>query len=108
MPQLSAEDKGKIIGMHASGMSNGHIAQVLGISKPTVARWIKRNDEQQNCTRQHGSGRKRKTDARFDRAVCRMVLSNRFTCAADILKVIPNDVSKYTIYRRIREGTVTG
>ena len=23
MPQLSAEDKGKIIGMHASGMSNG-------------------------------------------------------------------------------------
>ena len=40
MPQLSAEDKGKIIGMHASGMYIGHkvIAQVLGISKPTVAR----------------------------------------------------------------------
>jgi DNA-binding NarL/FixJ family response regulator len=36
MPQLSAEDKGKIIGMHASGMSNGHIAEVLALSKPTV------------------------------------------------------------------------
>ena len=84
MPQLSAEDKGKFIGMHASGMSNGHIAQVLGISKPTVARWIKRNDEHENCTRQYGSGRKRKTDARFDRAVCRIVLAN-------ILKVIPHE-----------------
>ena len=28
MPQLSSEDKGKIIGMHASGMSNGQIAEV--------------------------------------------------------------------------------
>ena len=106
MPQLSADDKGKLIDMHASGMSNGHIAQVLGISKPTVARWIKRNDEHENCTRQHGSGRKRKTDARFDRAVCQMVLAHRFACATDILKVIPHEfVSKYTFYRRIREGT---
>jgi transposase len=35
-----------------------------------------------------------------------MVLANRFACATDILKAIPHEgVSKYTIYRRIREGT---
>jgi hypothetical protein len=62
MPQLSAEDKGKII-----DMSNFCI--------------------------------KRKTDARFNRTVCWMVLANRFACAADILKVIPHEgVPKYTIY----------
>ena len=49
------------------------------------------------------TGRKRKTDARFDRAVCRMVLANRFACATDILKAIPHEgVSKYTIYRRVK------
>jgi len=58
MPQLSAETKVRfVIGMHASGMSNGHIVQVLGISKSTVARWIKRNDEQLFCTRQEESAR---------------------------------------------------
>ena len=33
MPQLSMEDKGKIIGMHLSGMTNYCIARVLRISQ---------------------------------------------------------------------------
>jgi len=37
MTQLSVEDRGKIIGMHESGMSNCQISKRLGISKSTVA-----------------------------------------------------------------------
>jgi len=88
MTQLSVEDRGKIIGMHESGMSNCQISKRLGISKSTVAIWIKRNDEEGDCTRKVGSERKRKTDDRYDRAVCRIVLGDRFATAADILKVI--------------------
>lgn len=106
MPQLSMEDKGKIIGMHLSGMTNYCIARVLHISQSTVALWILRYDEGENCSRMPGSGRKRKTSPQYDRAACRMVLADRFTTAADILKVLPAEgVSKHTIYRRIREGT---
>jgi transposase len=106
MPQLNMEDKGKIIGMHLSGMTNYLIARELRISQPTVALWIKRYNEDANCSRMPGSGRKRKTSPQYDRAACRMVLTDRFTTAADILKALPaEDVSKHTIYRRIREGT---
>jgi len=100
------EDKGKIIGMHLSGMTNYCIARVLRISQSTVGLWIKRYDEGENCSRMPGSGRKRKTSQQYDRAACRMILADRFTTAADILKVLPAEgVSKHTIYRRIREGT---
>jgi len=92
--------------MHLSGMTNYRIARVLCVSQSTVALWIDRYFQDENCSRMPGSGRKRKTSPQFDRAACRMVLVDRFTTAADILKVLPAEgISKHTIYRRIREGT---
>jgi len=106
MPQLSMEDKGKIIGMHLSGMTNYCIASVLRISQSTVGLSIKRYDEGENCSRMPGSGRKSKTSQQYYRAACRTILADRFTTAADILKVLPAEgVSKHTIYLRIRKGT---
>jgi len=60
--------------------------------------------EDNDCTRKVGSGRKRKTVERYDRAACRMFLAD----SADILKTLPVEgVSKHTIYRRIGEGTIS-
>ena len=37
--------RGKIIGMHQSGQSVSSISEHLGIHRTTVARWIKRDEE---------------------------------------------------------------
>ena len=46
MPKTTPEIRGKIIGMHESGMLKHKIAERLNLNKNTVSLWIKRYEEE--------------------------------------------------------------
>ena len=95
MVHVTEAIKQSIITLRDAGFTNYAIAKQLNIDKNTVARWIRRYNENQNLERKPGQGRKRKTDVYIDRIICRAVRNNRFTTAAAILNdnILP-DISE--------------
>lgn len=55
--------RGKIIGMHQSGQSISAISENLGIHRTTVARWIKRDEEDGDLSTRIKNGRPKLTTA---------------------------------------------
>ena len=72
MPWTTEFLRGQIICLVNQGYSNREVADELGISKTTVARWRKRFEEEGEAgmsTRMKNSGRRRKTSEETDRAM---------------------------------------
>lgn len=65
----SANTRAAIIALHDVDFSNGEIARQVGVSKPTVARWIERHVETGDTLHKCGVGRPRCTTPAQDNAI---------------------------------------
>ena len=59
MSKLTEKQKYEIIIKHEMNISNSQIAKEMSITRPTVIKWIKRYNEEENVNRKIGSGRKK-------------------------------------------------
>ena len=98
--------RGRIVGLHESGLSARAIAQQLGIARSTVQRWLRRWEESADLT-DHRRGRPaRKTTPEEDRQICQAADENPFTNAVAIRDNLNLDISARTIRRRLHEGNI--
>jgi transposase len=102
-PQLSEFEKGQIIAWRQQNLSLRAIATRLQRSPETIRAVIRKYDEIGFCGRLPGSGRKRKTSDRDDRAIVREVKKNRRITAHEIQAKFGLPVHEETIRNRIRE-----
>ncbi|KAG7174781.1 putative Transposable element Tc1 transposase-like 50 [Homarus americanus] len=75
-----------ITALHGEALSNGAIARWLGVSKHTVALWIKCHDDTGQTLHQLGAGRPRCTMPAQDRAIAAIILNRHFTTAPSTRK----------------------
>lgn len=90
--QLTGQETIVILQRRAANRSYKDIGNELHRSHTTIARFCRLYDTQQTLDRKKGSGRKRKTSAREDRAIMIYVKRNRFLTAEDITRelALPN------------------
>ena len=91
---------GRAKGMHDCGCSIREISQALAVPKSTVQDWRSFDFHFQ---RHRGSGRKRVTTARDERLIGRIATQNPELSISDIRGSLAVDVSKHTVWRRLRE-----
>lgn len=104
MSHLADADKGAIIALHEQGFSNGYISRTMGIHKSTVARWIKRKEEDGDVKNRPHTGAHRKTTVSQDRQIRRFSENHPFFSARQIQQALNLTVSSRTVIRRLREG----
>lgn len=103
--QLSKEQKVQILLARANGRSYSDISCELGYNRTTASRFCRRYEASNSIDRTKGSGRKRKTSEREDRAIVNFVKRNRFATAKEMKAVLPLPSLCYnTIRSRIKEG----
>lgn len=97
----------KAIALIQDGRSQYYVARVLGISRCSVQRVVKRFHETGSYSRRVGSGRKRCTTNADDHFLTLKVLRNRDTTAVsarnELHEVRGVDVSERTVRRRLKE-----
>jgi transposase len=78
---LTPSDTARAIASIQDGRSKYYVARVLGVSRCSIQRAVKRFPEAKCYTRRVGSGRKRSTTARDDHFLTLTILRNRDTTA---------------------------
>lgn len=105
--QLSRDQRVKILTLTDQGLSYRQISVRIGCSHSTIVRLMKKKENLDPLERTKGSGRKRKTNSRTDKALQRMCLKDRFKSAVRIRAELKDyhqvDLSAETIRRRLRE-----
>lgn len=101
---LNTFQKARIIQASLDGKSQNDLVKLFDTSKGQVNRLLSKYNKTGNVDRQEGSGRRRKTSAREDRMIMRLVNKNRFTSVRDIKRELGLNVSDDTIERRILES----
>ena len=102
--QLNSTDKEIVIAVYQGTPSIRDTSMLTGVPKSTVARIISKFRSEEGHERKHGSGRPRRTTGVDDRAIIRVMKSNRGTTADEILAALPVlNVSNRTVRRRITE-----
>ena len=76
--------RGKIIGLHLSGQSIVTISRTLGMHQTTVARWIKRHNEEGDMTTRPKAGRPKITTATEDQQLVDRSRANSKTTAVSL------------------------
>lgn len=101
--QMSAFERGRVVGLKEAGWSNRRIARHLDRSDATIRRcwqeWVNHGRTQ----RQEGSGRPRETTEREDRSIVRAALRAPDSSLSSILRATGASVTARTINRRLRE-----
>jgi len=101
---MSSEfNRGYAIGLHQGGYSLLDAARWAGVSVRTVARWWSRFLETRSVALKPKPGRTRKTSSRADRLLGRLAKAHRFATARELLQYWKQQVSIWTVYRRLRE-----
>jgi len=100
---LTEFQRGLVIGSYLVCHSVNVTARTLKMSKATVSRWIKRYEQTNAVDRAPGSGRPRKTTVRSDRVLFRLARKNGFATSTELLSHWQNQVSRWTLARRLRE-----
>jgi hypothetical protein len=101
---LNTFQKARIIQASMDGKSQNELVKLFDASKGQVSRLLSKYNKTGNVNRQEGSGRPRKTNAREDRMIMRLLNKNRFISASDIKSELSLNVSDDTIERRILES----
>lgn len=96
----SQKTRSSIITLHDVGFSNGDIARQIGVSKPTVARWIQRYIETGDTMHKLGAGRPRCTTPAQDAAIANIIDNAPFTTAPAIRHQIGLPCTSQTIRNR--------
>ncbi|XP_050705710.1 uncharacterized protein LOC126991058 [Eriocheir sinensis] len=99
----SQKTRSSIIALHEVGFSNGYIARELGVSKPTVVRWIQRYIETGDTKHKLGAGRPRCTTPAQDAAIANIIDNAPFTTAPAIRHQTGLPCSSETIRNRHHE-----
>lgn len=74
--------------MKEAGQGPKSIAEILGIHRATVYRWLRRYEETDGVKRQKGSGRPRKSTPDEDMALIRAAEDSRFSSAKEIAGIL--------------------
>jgi transposase len=101
---LSDSQKAILIAMHKKGLSNVEISKFMAVSTNTVSFWVNRFIANGSTTNIKKSGRKRKTTKEQDKLIIDDIKSNERLALNDITKSNKHDISKSTIYRRLKEN----
>jgi transposase len=96
--------RGQTVGLRQAGVSVRNTARFVGVSKDTVRRWWKVFQETGSVRPKRKRGPKRKTTARADRLLTRLAKRHRFGTARELLQYWHEQVSIWTVYRRLRES----
>ena len=94
---------GQILAFHQCGFRLREIAREVGITYSAV-RKILRKDRVGALRLRIPIGRPRKTTLRADRFLTRLARNNHLLSATELLEMWRERVSKYTIYRRLRQA----
>lgn len=101
--QMSAFERGRMVGLKEAGWSNRRIARHLDRSDATIRRcwqeWVNHGRTQ----RREGSGRPRATTEREDRSLVRAALTDPDASLSSIQRATGASVSTRTINRRLRD-----
>jgi transposase len=104
---LTPSDTAGAIALIQDGQSKYYVARVLGVSRCSIQRAVKRFPETKGCTRRVGSGRKRSTTAHDDHFLTLTILRNRDTTAVrarnELQEVWGVAVSERTVRKRLEE-----
>lgn len=104
--QLSAFERGRIVGMREAGMALRVIANRLGRNASTVLRCWRSWTEEQRQQRRRGSGAVRRTNDREERLLRINAFRDRFSTSRSVanewLAATGQRLSIRTVYRRIR------
>lgn len=93
---------GRGIGMLQYGANVSEVARSLGVSRTTVRRWRRRFAEDGYAERRKPTGRPPKTSTRSDRRLRRLANASRFATCPLLLRWWGEQVSRWTIVRRLR------
>lgn len=102
--QEKLAQRARITALRDVGFSVSDIATQLGISKPTVRRWVQRWDESGNLLDRPRSGAPRKTSHDDRRRIIQEVENDPFTNTVAVRETLHLDVSADTIRRRLHEA----
>ena len=94
-------ERGQIVALHKSGLSQRQISELLGINRSSVQRAIKKFNTEGILGNRIISGKPRKTTLRDDDAIRRIVGSSCKKVRAYLLKK-ETDVSVRTVFRRLK------
>jgi transposase len=98
-----AFQRGRAIGLHEAGVSFTNVARYVGASRRTVLRWWRVFVQTGSVRQKEKAGRARKTTERGDRILTRLAKRHRFATARELLDYWQQQVSIWTVYRRLRE-----
>ena len=102
--ETSASVRNAIIELYRANISKNEIAHRLNINRRTVYRWLKRHDEGQGLINQRRNGRPRCTTEEGDEQILHFVHGQPFTTSTVVKRETDLQISRHTIYRRLREG----
>lgn len=96
--------RGQMIGLHRAGKSIMAISREMGVSAPTVRRWVRRYHEEDNLSTRARSGRPRVTPPETDRRIVELSRGNPMSPATDIVRQLNVDCHVETVRRRLKEA----
>lgn len=96
-------DKGRIIGWSEGGKSIVWIARKLGRGRATISVFLKNYRATGKTKRASGSGSPRKTTKREDRAIVRLMRTDRGITAQEIINQLGLNISQETVRRRLHK-----
>ena len=105
--ELSNDTRIAIITVRNYGVSSARLASDFGCSPRTVFNTTRRYTERQNTASRPRNGAPSKLTAATKRRILRIVRREPFTKYHELLGLIPEDVSRKTVYRLLSEHRIT-
>ncbi|KAK3868801.1 hypothetical protein Pcinc_025839 [Petrolisthes cinctipes] len=99
-------ERSRIVALHDEGLSNRAIAGRLGVSLPTVRKWIRRWQETGNLNDLERRPRSRVTSREEDERIIQAAVTQPFINAAAITTDLGLEVSNTTVRRRLHAAGV--
>lgn len=107
MPRLNNQDRGRILGMLESGISQSRVTRRVNVARSTIVRLVRRVNETGSVSDRPRPGAPRVTSMRQDNFIRQRHLRNRFVTAQSTTSVVVGNrgrhVSRNTVRRRLRE-----
>ncbi|CAO3699920.1 unnamed protein product [Rhizopus stolonifer] len=101
MPNLTLEQKVRIIDLYELGKTMKEISEIMGIATSTVGYTIKHFKDHRTINRTKGSGRPRSFDKQTDKVLRRAVVSDREVTFEELQTGLPIEASTSTISRKL-------
>ena len=102
---MTATVKHQVVRLSKDGLSHANSARLVGCSKSTITKFLKRFVDSKSIENKHRSGRPRITSVQGDRTLIRLIKKDRRQSLKDLTKEfnnsIPEHVSKRTVQRKL-------